>query len=259
MMPLSLNIRKRFFFTVVMVVVVGCLFLFMTGCGNKSMKRTVDFHDNGEEGETVVSLDGMASSAGTIGESDLADQDVNGNEGEYSVEDAELASGLAEWDQEPTSKASLTSMESSTSGDSQPAGSYVQVRRQAEAETAALGIRDIFFGYDSWSLSEEAKGILESNATWLKAHPHKRVTIEGHCDERGTQAYNVALGQKRANMARNYLTMLGVSKEQLLVTSYGKDKPVCRNFTEKCFTANRRAHMVVGLDHVAANYLSKRR
>ena len=106
------------------------------------------------------------------------------------------------------------------------------------------GLQDIFFAYDSWRLSEKSHQILESNAEWLKAHPHERISIEGHCDERGTRAYNYVLGEKRAAMVKRYLSHLGVPSEQMVVASFGKDRPACRVFTTACFQANRRAHFV---------------
>lgn len=108
--------------------------------------------------------------------------------------------------------------------------------------TFSKGLRDIYFQFDSWRLTEDARRTLEANAQWLKAHPHERIMIEGHCDERGTQAYNYVLGEKRATMVHQYLGFLGVDHRQLVVTSFGKDKPKCHSFSEACFQENRRAH-----------------
>ena len=108
--------------------------------------------------------------------------------------------------------------------------------------TFSNGLQDIYFEFDSWRLTEKSRRVLESNAEWLKAHPHERLTIEGHCDERGTQAYNYVLGEKRATMVKQYLSFLGVSHSKLLVTSFGKDKPKCHTYSENCFQQNRRAH-----------------
>lgn len=107
---------------------------------------------------------------------------------------------------------------------------------------ASQGLRDVFFAYDSWRLSEQSHRILEVNAKWLKAHPHARVTIEGHCDERGTRAYNYVLGDRRAETAKQYLAHLGVPSHQMAVVSYGKDQPVCHAFSKACFRSNRRVH-----------------
>ena len=115
-------------------------------------------------------------------------------------------------------------------------------KQQRKGVTFSNGLRDIYFEFDSWRLSEESRRTLEANAQWLKTHPHERITIEGHCDERGTQAYNYVLGEKRASMVQQYLSFLGVPHHQLIVTSFGKDRPKCYDFSESCFQENRRAH-----------------
>ena len=92
---------------------------------------------------------------------------------------------------------------------------------------------------------------MEANAEWLKAHPHEHVTIEGHCDERGTQSYNYVLGEKRATMVQQYLVFLGVPLEQLQVASFGKDRPACRTMTTDCFEQNRRAHFKESVNMVS--------
>ena len=103
-------------------------------------------------------------------------------------------------------------------------------------------LQDVYFTFNSWRLSEESRRALEANAEWLKSHPHERLTIEGHCDERGTRAYNYVLGEKRATMVKQYLSFLGVPSQQMMVASFGKDQPTCSMFSEKCFRMNRRAH-----------------
>ncbi len=109
-------------------------------------------------------------------------------------------------------------------------------------------LRDVFFAYDSWRLAEKSHRILESNAEWLKAHPHARITIEGHCDERGTQAYNYVLGERRARTAKQYLSHLGVPSQQMVVVSFGKDRPVCHVFNRARFQSNRRAHFSMDMN-----------
>ena len=110
------------------------------------------------------------------------------------------------------------------------------------------GLKDVFFAYDSWQLSEQSHRILESNAEWLKAHSHARVTIEGHCDERGTRAYNYVLGERRAETVKQYLSHLGIPSPQMVVVSYGKDRPVCHVFSAACFRSNRRAHFAIDVN-----------
>ena len=114
-------------------------------------------------------------------------------------------------------------------------------------------LRDIFFAYDSWQLSRQSHQILESNAKWLKAHPHARITIEGHCDQRGTQAYNYILGQRRAETTQWYLSQLGVPSHQMAVVSFGKDQPLCYVFSAACFQSNRRAHFSMEVNTASLN------
>lgn len=106
-------------------------------------------------------------------------------------------------------------------------------------------VQDIYFAFDSWSISRDAAKFLEEGAQWLQANPGKALTIEGHCDQRGTQDYNLVLGQKRAEAAREYLVNLGVQPDRIKIVSYGKERPFCQNDSEDCFQENRRNHMVV--------------
>ncbi len=106
-------------------------------------------------------------------------------------------------------------------------------------------LKDIRFDYDSYSLSPEARGILERNAAWLKANERATVEIEGHTDERGTIEYNLALGAKRAKAARDYLATMGIDAGRMSTISYGEELPVCREASEACWLRNRRVHFVV--------------
>jgi len=106
-------------------------------------------------------------------------------------------------------------------------------------------VQDIYFAFDSWSISPEGARYLEEDARWLHANPEKALTIEGHCDQRGTQDYNLVLGQKRAEAARDYLINLGIQAHRIKIVSYGKERPFCQNDNEACFQENRRNHMVV--------------
>lgn len=124
-------------------------------------------------------------------------------------------------------------------------------RRQVEEiqrehlATAAAGLEDVFFGYDSWQISNEGKQTLMLDAEWIKANPGQKVTIEGHCDERGTLAYNLVLGEKRARSVQKYLIELGIDPNRLTVVSYGKERPFCKDREEGCYQKNRRGHIAV--------------
>ncbi len=111
--------------------------------------------------------------------------------------------------------------------------------------TAGGRVQDIYFAFDSWNISSEAAKYLTEGATWLQKNPEHGLTIEGHCDQRGTQDYNLVLGKKRAEAAREYLVNLGVAPDRIRVVSYGKERPFCQNHNEDCFQENRRSHMVV--------------
>ncbi len=104
---------------------------------------------------------------------------------------------------------------------------------------------DIYFNYDEASLSDEAREKLSRNADLLRGQPQFTLTIEGHCDERGTNEYNLALGERRAYAARDYLSSLGVSGDRMRTISYGEERPVCTESEESCWAQNRRAHMVI--------------
>jgi peptidoglycan-associated lipoprotein len=120
-------------------------------------------------------------------------------------------------------------------------------RTRAEQLTAQSGLQDVHFDFNSFQLNEQAKATLGANAEWLKAHPHAEITIEGHCDDRGTASYNHVLGENRATRTKNFLTGLGVQAERLHVMSYGKDNPACWDSTETCYQKNRRAHLVLDI------------
>ena len=117
--------------------------------------------------------------------------------------------------------------------------------RAEQAATAAAGLRDVFFGYDSWTISEEGRQVLTRNAEWLRSHPAVRLKVEGHCDERGSSTYNFVLAEKRAKVILSYLSDLGVRRERLVAVSYGKERPFCNDRTEACYQQNRRGHLVV--------------
>ncbi len=104
---------------------------------------------------------------------------------------------------------------------------------------------DINFEYDSSMLNNLAKSILKEKASWLKANGGVTVTVEGHCDERGTTDYNLALGEKRANTAKAYLINLGISASRLTTISFGEEKPMAYGTSESAFQKNRRAHFVI--------------
>ena len=112
----------------------------------------------------------------------------------------------------------------------------------AAMEPAEYGVEDIFFAFDQYELDDVAMGSLARNARLFKDHPEVVILIEGHCDERGTIEYNLALGEKRAKAVKEYLVSLGVSADRLRVTSYGESRPFALGSSEASWAKNRRAH-----------------
>ncbi len=104
---------------------------------------------------------------------------------------------------------------------------------------------DIYFEFDKADLTEESRARLARNAEWLRSNPQFSVTIEGHCDERGTNEYNLALGERRASAARDYVASLGVAGPRLRTISYGEERPKCTQSDESCWSINRRATFLV--------------
>lgn len=119
-----------------------------------------------------------------------------------------------------------------------------ELRREEEAAIAA-GFRDAFFGYDRASIEGEAHDSLASNADWIKEHPGAKVKVSGHCDERGTQDYNLVLGDKRAKAVKRYLIDLGINPTQITTISFGKNRPFCAEHDESCHRQNRRGHFLL--------------
>ena len=105
-------------------------------------------------------------------------------------------------------------------------------------------LQDAFFDYNQADLRDDARTALAANATWLKGHSTTQFLIEGHCDSRGTTEYNLALGDRRANAAREYLTSLGIDGSRIRTVSYGKERPFCNAESEECWQQNRRAHFL---------------
>ena len=104
---------------------------------------------------------------------------------------------------------------------------------------------DIYFEFDKSTLTPMAQDNLTRKAGWLRANPDASVTIEGHCDERGTAEYNLALGDRRAESAKAFLVDLGIAPTRLTTISYGEERPVCTQHTEECWAKNRRDHFVI--------------
>lgn len=118
------------------------------------------------------------------------------------------------------------------------------VRKTIE-ELFGENVRDVYFDYDKSDIRDDAKPTLSTAADFLKQNAGVKFSIEGHCDERGSEEYNLGLGDRRANAIRSYLASLGISSERMNTISYGKERPQCREASEECYQKNRRGHFVM--------------
>jgi peptidoglycan-associated lipoprotein len=119
-----------------------------------------------------------------------------------------------------------------------------EIAARKAREAAQKQLADIYFAFDKWALTAEGKKNLTQSAEALKQVPTAKLSIEGHCDERGSREYNLVLGEKRAKETQRFLSGLGVTNP-MSVTSYGKERPVCTEHDESCYWKNRRAHLVL--------------
>jgi len=123
-----------------------------------------------------------------------------------------------------------------------------KLREEAKQREAALAaaessvFMDVLFDFDKYNIREDGRPTLDAIAAYLKKNESISIVVEGHCDDRGTNEYNLALGERRANSARDYLSSLGVQSSRMSVVTYGEEKPLCTEQNETCWQQNRRAH-----------------
>jgi peptidoglycan-associated lipoprotein len=157
----------------------------------------------------------------------------------WTVENPDASSGIAKGLGKVATERRETAAPISTS-------SLDALRTGESTVTAASSpMKDVNFAFDSHELTADARQVLKGNADWLKTNPAVRVQIEGHCDERGTVEYNLALGAKRARVVKDYLATLGIMVDRLSDISYGEEIPVCKEQTEACWEKNRRARFII--------------
>jgi len=229
---------KRLYLTIYLPLVLGVILLGVAGCAKKA---AVQSGGDTQSPQTSVAKE---SPEGALGESNLAfpdtalsGRDASGREG---------SSGLRGLDKNPSEERVGSNANALVAkADPGSAGRQMDEMRAEQSASAAAGLRDVFFAYDSFLISEEGRQALSRDAEWLKANPSAQLKVEGHCDDRGTSAYNLVLGEKRAKAARNYLVELGVAANRLAVVSYGKERPFCKEHTEACYQQNRRGHVVL--------------
>lgn len=214
----------------------------------------------GQFEETLLADGSEAGMLEALAAGDLDDEKAvvglveSGGKGIASIFPASPTSGVSGSSEEAFETENNTDTSRTLTRDSLTASRRFSDDSATEENTRKIGghfstaLRDVLFAYDSWRLSEQSHRILEANAKWLKAHPHARIAIEGHCDERGTQTYNYVLGERRAETTKRYLLHLGVPSYQMMVVSYGKARPVCHVFSAACFQSNRRAHFSIDVN-----------
>ena len=122
-----------------------------------------------------------------------------------------------------------------------PPAVVVPTNKLSAEEEFKANVQDVFYDYDTYDVRGDAEAILQRDAAYLSSHPDIKVVIGGYCDERGSNEYNLALGQNRADAAKNALVAAGISASRIRVISYGKEKPFCSESTEECWQQNRRA------------------
>lgn len=203
------------------LVVASVALIGMPGCSKKSVQS------GGDAQSTVKAADSSKPGAGSL--PDIGAQSGGG--------------GLQGLNKNPSEERVGNGTVVAKADSSINAGRQLDELRAEQAASAAL--RDVLFGYDSWAITEEGRQVLTRDAEWMKSNQGAQVKVEGHCDERGTSAYNLVLGEKRAKAVRNYLVELGVGAKRLSVVSYGKEQPSCNEHTESCYQQNRRGHLVV--------------
>jgi peptidoglycan-associated lipoprotein len=228
-------------FKIALALVASVAFLGVSGCSKKAVQSGGDTQSS-QQSKTAKS---ESTESGRTGVGSFPDTSMQSGGG----------SGLRGLDKNPSEErvgngvgagaeagASTLLAKADTSD---TAGRQMEEIRAEQAASAAAGLRDVFFGYDSWTISDDQRQALNRDADWMKSNSSAIVKVEGHCDERGTSAYNLVLGEKRAKAVRNYLVELGISANRLSVVSYGKERPSCLDHAESCYQQNRRGHLVV--------------
>jgi peptidoglycan-associated lipoprotein len=210
------------------VLVMSIALTGLPGCSKKSVQS------GGESQSTQGMAKGGGSDSGKSGVGSFPDTGVQSAGG-----------GLRGLDRNPSEERVGSGTMLAKIDPSSSAGRQMDEMRAEQAASAAAGLRDVLFGYDSWTISEDGRQALIRDAEWMKSNPSALVKVEGHCDERGTSAYNLVLGEKRAKAARNYLVELGVGANRLSVVSYGKEQPACNEHAESCYQQNRRGHLAI--------------
>ena len=219
-------------FRIAMALVAGFALVSVPGCSKKSVQSGGDTQSQKQAAKSGSSDDAARSGVGNFPDTGMQSGGGPGLRGLDKNPSEERVGGTGGGTM--LAKADPGSL-----------GRQMEEMRAEQAASAAAGLRDVFFNYDSWTISEDGRQALSRDADWIKTNLSTAIKVEGHCDERGTSAYNLVLGEKRAKAVRNYLVELGVSANRLSVVSYGKERPFCGEHAESCYQQNRRGHLVV--------------
>ena len=229
--------------TITMALVASVALMGVPGCSKKSVQSGGDTQSS----QQAKTAKGESTESSRTGVGNFPDTSMQSGGG----------SGLRGLDKNPSEERVANALGSGSSNGvgagsllakadtSDTALRQMEEIRAEQAASAAAGLRDVFFGYDSWTISDDQRQALNRDADWMRSNASAMVKVEGHCDERGTSDYNLVLGEKRAKAVRNYLVELGISANRLSVVSYGKERPSCLDHAESCYQQNRRGHLAV--------------
>ena len=216
--------RKRNLAVFILIICVSALFVTMGGCAKKAVKKAVITGEEPPAVEQQVPLEDQAAKEQTLREQTLREQAAR----EQALREQALKEQAAK-------EQALR----------EQAARERAAKEQAPTVKEEVKLEDIHFDFDKFNLAPEARKILDQNADWLLKHEDCNLVIEGHCDERGTTEYNLALGERRAAAAAKYLTDLGIDKARVETISYGEESPLDPGHNEEAWAKNRRAHFVV--------------
>ena len=229
----------------VIITAVFCVFL-TTACSKKLMPPEIETSAGVSEGTELTASSGSS-------ENDFAGSGGSGDSGFFSeepiVEQGFSSGGFSTDSQANIGNGSTGSFDSnpfdsSGQGPWNPGDAGIQESRLQSFQSSS-DLKDIHFDFDQYDLDNNSRAILERNADYLKHNPSLQIEVQGHCDERGTNNYNIALGERRAHSTKKYLVSQGVDSRRVHVISFGEEKPFCFDSNENCWHQNRRAHFMV--------------
>ena len=229
-----------------------CVFL-TTACSKKLLPPEIETSASvSEESEFVPSSSSESSensfggSGGPVDSGFFSEEPIierSSSSGSFSSSDGQANIGNGS-----TGSFSAKNPFASNSGNGSGSGSGMDSGIQEsrlQSFTASSDLKDIHFKFDQYDLDDNSRAVLQKNAEFLKNNPNLHVEVQGHCDERGTNNYNIALGERRAHSTKKYLVAQGVNSRNVHVISYGEEKPFCFSSGEVCWQENRRAHFMV--------------